>query len=48
MKHNTASSERLNTFRSRLAVLGRRTRRSARNMATVAQRQRRIDRIGTP
>jgi len=35
---NTAYIERLNgTFRSRLAVLGRRTRRSARNMATVAR-----------
>ncbi len=35
---NTASIERLNgTFRSRLAVLGRRTRRSARNLATVAR-----------
>ena len=35
---NTAYIERLNgTFRSRLAVLGRRTRRSARNLATVAR-----------
>jgi hypothetical protein len=35
---NTAYIERLNgTFRSRLAVLGRRTRRSARRMATVAR-----------
>jgi transposase-like protein len=35
---NTAYIERLNgTFRSRLAVLGRRTRRSARNLATIAQ-----------
>lgn len=35
---NTAYIERLNgTFRSRLAVLGRRTRRSARRLATVAK-----------
>lgn len=35
---NTAYIERLNgTFRSRLAVLGRRTRRSARRMATVSR-----------
>ncbi len=35
---NTASIERLNgTFRSRLAMRGRRTRRSARNRATVAR-----------
>lgn len=35
---NTACIERLNgTFRSRLAVLGRRTRRSARRSATVAR-----------
>jgi hypothetical protein len=35
---NTAYIERLNgTFRSRLAVLGRRTRRSARRVATVAR-----------
>ncbi|NJM07434.1 hypothetical protein HC891_16495 [Candidatus Gracilibacteria bacterium] len=34
---NTAYIERLNgTFRSRLAVLGRRTRRSARRLATIA------------
>lgn len=34
---DTAYIERLNgTFRSRLAVLGRRTRRSAQNLATVA------------
>lgn len=35
---NTAYIERLNgTFRSRLTVLGRRTRRSARRLATVAK-----------